>query len=107
MDSSGCCSKRTSFHPQVAFRRRSNALDIVVGKGASVLELFSGKDQTLLVLDLGLDGLGGIRGLYLQSDGLSSKGLHGDLHSTTKAEHQVEGELFLDVVVGKGAAILE
>ena len=30
-----------------------------------------------------------------------------DLHATTQAQHQVEGGLLLDVVVGQGAAILQ
>ena len=30
-----------------------------------------------------------------------------DLHATAEAEHEVEGALLLDVVVGKGAAVLE
>jgi hypothetical protein len=30
-----------------------------------------------------------------------------DLHTTTKAEDQVEGGFLLDVVVGKGAAVLK
>jgi hypothetical protein len=47
-------------------------LDVVVGKGAAILELFAGEDQTLLVrgdslfvLDLSLDILDGVRGLDL------------------------------------------
>jgi hypothetical protein len=37
----------------------------------------------------------------------TSEGLHEDLHTTTKAEHQVKGRLLLDIVVGQRAAILE
>jgi len=62
-------------------------LDVVIRKSAPVLELFTGKDQTLLigrdalfVLDLGLDIVDSIRGLDLKSDGLASKGLYEDLH---------------------------
>ena len=61
-------------------------LDVVVRKSAAVLELLSGKDQTLLVwrdfllvLDLGLDILNGIGGLYIKSNGLSGKGLDENL----------------------------
>jgi len=57
-------------------------LDVVVRKGAAVLELFSGEDQTLLVrgnsllvLDLGLDIVDRIGGLDLKGDGLARKGL--------------------------------
>ena len=62
-------------------------LDVVVREGTSVLQLLAGKDQTLLVrgdaflvLNLGLHGLDGIRGLHLEGDGLSSEGLDEDLH---------------------------
>ncbi|XAR48081.1 hypothetical protein NMG60_11030791 [Bertholletia excelsa] len=47
-------------------------LDVVVGKGSAVLELLSSEDEallvrwdTLLVLDLGLDIVDGVRGLNL------------------------------------------
>jgi len=53
-------------------------LDVVVRKSAAILELLSGEDQTLLVrgnallvLDLGLDIVNGIRALDLESDGLA------------------------------------
>ena len=62
-------------------------LDVVVREGTSVLELLASEDQTLLVrrdaflvLDLGLHGLDGVGGLDLEGDGLSSEGLHEDLH---------------------------
>ncbi len=62
-------------------------LDVVVLKGAAVLELLAGKDQALLVggdallvLDLLLDVLDGVGGLNLQSNSLASKGLNKDLH---------------------------
>jgi hypothetical protein len=89
-------------------------LDVVVGEGAAVLELLASEDETLLVrgdaflvLDLGLDVVNGVRGLNLEGDGLAGEGLHKNLHTTTKPEHQVEGGLLLDVVVGEGAAVLE
>ena len=79
-------------------------LNIVVREGATVLKLFAGEDQallvgrdTFLVLDLGLDIVNGIRGLDFEGDGLSSQGLDEDLHSTTEAKDQVEGRLLLDV----------
>ena len=53
-------------------------LDVVVGKSAAVLELLAGEDQTLLVrrdallvLDLGLDIVDGVRGLDLEGDRLT------------------------------------
>ena len=89
-------------------------LDVVVRESAAILQLLSGKDQTLLVggnaflvLDLGLDGLDGVAGLNLQCDGLASEGLDENLHSTTETEDQVEGGFLLNVVVRESAAILQ
>ena len=89
-------------------------LNVVVRESSAVLELLTGEDKSLLVggdallvLDLGLDVLDGVRGLNVQSDGLAGEGLHEDLHATTESEDQVEGRLLLDVVVRKSATILE
>ena len=89
-------------------------LDVVVAEGAAILELLAGEDQTLLVwgdplliLDLGLDVLNGVAGLYLEGDGLASERLHEDLHTTAQTQDQVQCRLFLDVVVAQRAAILE
>jgi len=68
-------------------------LDVVVLESATVLELLTREDETLLVwrdallvLDLGLDGLDGIGALDLEGDGLASESLHKDLHTPTEAE---------------------
>ena len=60
----------------------TNLLDVVVGEGAAVLELLASKDQALLVwgdallvLDLGLHIVDGVRRLHLQGDGLAGEGL--------------------------------
>ena len=89
-------------------------LDVVVTKGAAILKLLSGEDETLLiwrdaflVLNLGLHVVNSVARLNFKSDGLASQGLHEDLHTTTETENQVESRLLLDVVVTKGAAILE
>ena len=89
-------------------------LNVVIGKGSSVLKLLSGEDQallirgdTLLILDLGLDVVNGIRRLDLEGDSLSSQRLDEDLHTATKTEHEVKSRLLLDVVVRESAAILE
>ena len=89
-------------------------LDVVVREGAAVLELLSGKDETLLirgdallVLDLGLDVVDRVRGLHIERDGLSGQRLDKDLHASTETQHQVQGRLLLDVVVREGAAVLE
>ena len=89
-------------------------LDVVVRKSSSILKLLSSKDQpllvwgnSLLVLDLGLDILNGVRWLNLQSDGLASEGLDKDLHSSSQSEHKMKSALLLDVVVRKGPSILK
>ncbi len=89
-------------------------LDVVVTQSATILELLSGKDKTLLirgntflVLDLGLDVVNGVRRLDIKGDGLSSQGLDEDLHSSAKTEDQVESGLLLDVVVTQGSAVFK
>mmetsp|Transcript_23860 Transcript_23860/g.49945 ORF Transcript_23860/g.49945 Transcript_23860/m.49945 type:complete len:257 (+) Transcript_23860:233-1003(+) len=89
-------------------------LNVIIRKGASVLELLPGEDQTLLIrgnalliLNLRLDIINGIRRLDVQSDGLAREGLDEDLHAAAKTQYQVEGGFLLDVVVGEGAAVLE
>ncbi|KAL0610459.1 hypothetical protein AAY473_020230 [Plecturocebus cupreus] len=63
--------------------------------------------DAFLVLDLGLDILNGVTGLDLKGDGLTSQGLHEDLHPTSETEDQVKGGLFLDVVVRQSAPIFQ
>jgi len=81
-------------------------LDVVIREGPAVLKLLAGEDQplliwgnSLLVLDLGLNVLDGVRRLNLQSNGLASEGLDEDLHATSETQDQVEGRLLLNVVV--------
>jgi hypothetical protein len=89
-------------------------LDVVVGERTAILQLLAGKDQallirrnSLLVLNLGLDIVDRVRGLDLQSDGLSSKSLDENLHATTETKDKVKSALLLNVVVGKSATIFE
>ena len=81
-------------------------LDVVVREGPAILELFSSKDEpllirrdSLLVLDLRLDIINCVRWLNLQGNGLASEGLDKDLHPTSQTKDQVKGRLLLDVVV--------
>merc|ERR1711991_80140 len=89
-------------------------LDVVVREGAAVLKLLASENQTLLVrgdallvLDLGLDVLNGVRRLDLKGDRLAGEGLDEDLYTTTEAEHQMEGRLLLDVVVRQRPSVLK
>ena len=57
-------------------------LDVVIGESAAILKLLAGENQallvrrdTLLVLDLALDIVDGVRGLDLKGDGLAGEGL--------------------------------
>merc|ERR1712241_835501 len=62
-------------------------LNVVIRQSAPILELFAGKNQTLLVwrdaffvLDFGFDIVDSVAGLDLQSDGFTSQRFHKDLH---------------------------
>merc|ERR1719209_1783196 len=62
-------------------------LDVVVGQSPAILQLLASKDQpllvrgdSLLVLDLSLHILDGVRRLHLEGDGLAREGLHEDLY---------------------------
>jgi len=61
----------------------TNLLDVVVREGATILELLASENETLLVwgnallvLDLALHIVDGVRGLDLEGDGLARQGLN-------------------------------
>ena len=65
----------------------STFLDVVVRECPSILELFPGKDESLLVgrdtlfvLNLGLHVLYRVRGLHLEGNSLTRQRFHEDLH---------------------------
>ena len=73
-------------------------LNVIVGKRTTIFELLASEDQallvggnTLLVLDLGLDVVNGIRGLDLKRDGLSRQSLDEDLHTAAETEDWERG----------------
>ncbi|KAJ0624923.1 hypothetical protein HanIR_Chr01g0048271 [Helianthus annuus] len=73
-------------------------LDVVIRKSPAVFQLFTRKDEpllvrwdTLLVLDLCFHVVDSVGALDLQGDGLTGQGLNKDLHTTTKTEDKVEG----------------
>ena len=73
---------------------RGLLLDVVVRKGTTIFELLTSEDETLLVrrntllvLNLSLDIVDGIRRFHLQGDGLSRQGLDEDLHASTETQH--------------------
>ena len=62
-------------------------LDVVVGQGATVLELLASEDEALLiggdallVLDLGLHVVDGVGRLDLKGNGFTGQSFHKDLH---------------------------
>ena len=66
-------------------------LNVVVGEGTAVLQLFPGENEALLVrgdaffvLDFSLDILDRVGGFHLEGDGLSREGLNEDLHCAVK-----------------------
>merc|ERR1712225_199143 len=89
-------------------------LDVVVLQSAAIFQLLAGENESLLVwgnsflvLDLGLHVLNSVALLHIKSDGLTSEGLHEDLHSTSESQDQVKGAFLLNVVVLEGSAVLE
>lgn len=67
-------------------------LDVVVRQGSAVLQLLTSEDQSLLVrwdslliLDLGLNIVDGVRGLDFQGNGLTCQGLNENLHTGLSA----------------------
>jgi len=68
-------------------------LDVVVWESSSVFELFTGKDESLLiwrdtffVLNFGFDILNGVWGFDIKSDSFTSKSFDKDLHSTSESK---------------------
>ena len=58
-------------------------LNVIVLEGTAIFQLLTGEDQALLIrrdsfliLDFSLDVVNGIRGFYIQRNGLSSQSLH-------------------------------
>jgi len=73
-------------------------LDVVVGESSSIFKLLSSEDKSLLiwrdaflVLDLCLDVLNGVCWFDIEGDGLSSKSLDEDLHTTSKSKDKMKG----------------
>ena len=59
------------------------------------------------VLNLRFHIVDRVRGFNLKGDGLAGKSLDKDLHSSTKTQDKMQSRLFLNVVIGKSATILE
>ena len=77
---------------------------LLIGKSPAILELFSGKDKSLLigrdallVLDLRFDVVDRVRRFDLEGNRLPSQSLDKNLHASTKAENEMERGLLLNV----------
>jgi hypothetical protein len=65
-------------------------------------------EPELLVWDLSLDVINGVRRLDLSNYGLASQGRDEDLHTTTWMKNKVKSKLLLNVVIiRKGATIFQ
>merc|ERR1712151_1085017 len=89
-------------------------LDIIVGKSATIFQLLSCKDQTLLIrwdtfliLDLLLNVVDGVAWLNVKSNSFTCEGFNEDLHTPTETKHKMKSRLFLDVIIGKSATIFQ
>ena len=115
VDRSQCTNDWRKATSQTQHQVQSRVLaDVVVRQRATVLQLLSSEDQSLLVrgdailvLDLALDSVDGVIALDIQSDGLASQGLDKDLHTTSQTQHQVQGRVLADVVVRQRATVLQ
>ena len=72
-------------------------LDVVVAQGATILKLLTSEDKpllirenSLLVLDLRLDQLNGVRALDLKSDSFTSESLHKNLQKKSVSDDTSE-----------------
>ena len=61
----------------------------------------------LFILDLGLNVVDSVGGLYFQGNSLAGQCLDKDLHSSTETEDKMKGGFFLNVIVGKSPAIFK
>ena len=89
-------------------------LNVVVTQSAPILQLLASEDKSLLVgwdallvLDLGLHVIDGVRRLDLQRDRLAGESLDEDLHAATKTKDQMESGLLLDVVIRESTTVFE
>ena len=73
--------------------QRGLLLDVVVSQGSAILQLLAGEDEALLirgdallVLDLLLNALDGVRRLHLEGDGLTREGLRNRERNTPEIQ---------------------
>merc|ERR1711934_160084 len=89
----GVCLLLTLLTPSTQTEHKMKGgllLNVVILKGAAVLQLFARKDEALLIwrnsfliLNLSFDSLDSVGSLHLKGDGLSRECLHKDLHDSS------------------------
>merc|ERR1712137_759590 len=102
-----CLDKNLHTSTKTQYQMQSRLLlDVIITQSTSILKLLSCENQTLLirgnsllVLNLCLDIINGIRWLDIQGNGLSSKCLDKNLHTSTKTQYQMQSRLLLDVII--------
>ena len=119
---SGYCSRKGCSHLHSIAKTENRVegrffLNVIITKGATVLELFASKNKAsqvgrnaFSVLDLGLHIVDRVRGLDFQCDCFVRKGLDKDLHASTEAKDKMKGRLLqvLDaIIVRQGATVLK
>lgn len=103
----------TATQPQHQMQGRL-LLNVIVAERPSILELFPGKNQPLLIrrntffiLDLALDVVDRIARFHFQRYRLARQRFHKDLHTAAQTQDEVQGGLLLNVVIAERAAVLE
>merc|ERR1719379_2116202 len=94
--------------------QRALLLDIIIRKSATVLQLLTGEDKTLLirrdallVLDFRLHIVDGVASLDVQGDGFAGQSLDKNLHASAQAQDEMQRALLLDIIVRKSATVLQ
>merc|ERR1712151_558411 len=89
-------------------------LDVIIRKSATIFQLLSCKDQTLLiwwdtflVLDLLLNVVDGVAWLNVKSNSFTCEGFNEDLQTSTKTKNEMKSRLLLDVIIRKSATIFQ
>merc|ERR1712159_456749 len=90
------------------------SLNIVITQCSSVFQLFSSKNQSLLIwrnsffiLDFCFHIIDGIICFNIQSDCFSSQCFDENLHTTSQSKNQMQCGLFLNIVIAQCSSIFQ
>jgi hypothetical protein len=83
-------------------------------ENTTIFKLLASEDEALLIrwdiiliLNLHLHIVDGVREFDFEHGRLASQLLHEDLHPTTESEDEMEGRLLLNIVIGEHPAIFQ